>query len=154
MAAAFGAAGDQDVGAGVERGLRHRFGLHLADDLGAGRLDARRERGRVAEREPHRTRAVIERDVEQMGLACQAPGDEADAERAAALSSSRRQHGELLPEPRFIAVAAAQEAVAAGFDDRHRQPRIGDHVHRRQHDRVVDAQAPGQNGLQQHGRLS
>jgi hypothetical protein len=47
--AGLGALGDENVGTRVKRLLRHVFGLHLADQAGADRLDARRERRGIAE---------------------------------------------------------------------------------------------------------
>ena len=81
-------------------------------------------------------RIGVERDVEKFGFLRQTPGDEADAERSGAIFQLRG----LRFEPGAIPIAAAKDAEAAGFTHRPGQPAAGDRVHRRQQDRMPDAQ--------------
>ena len=84
------------------------------------------------------------RDVEQFRPLRQAPGDEADAEwRGACLSLAVSCSSHALS-----AVAATQNAEPAGVRSRRpRDARRRYHVHRRQQDRVPDAQRPLINGV-------
>src|SRR6185437_13310697 len=119
MAARLGALRDQNVGARFERLSRHALVLHLADQQRSRGLDSRRKRPGVAEREHDRTRPDGECDIQEFWLLRQAPGDEADAERRPA---GFQLDGFLL-EPGFVAIAAAEDAEAAGLANRRNQAR-------------------------------
>ena len=142
VAAGLGALRDQDIGARVERLPRHVLGLNLADQQRARRFDARREGRGVTERKHDRAWTGSERDVQQFRLPGEAPGDEADAEGIGDVGKL----GGLLLQPRPVAVTAAENAEPAGSADRGCQARAGNDVHRRQQDRMPDAQASGQWG--------
>ena len=90
---------------------------------------------RIAKREPDGgRRQAVEREIEEVGLTSQAPGDEADADPLAAGSPG------LLLEPGPVAVTAADEAQAAGPAHRCRQSSAADEPHGRQQHGRPDAE--------------
>ena len=146
VAAGLGALRNQNVGAGIQRLLRHVFILHLADQQRA---------------------ACLMRGANGLG----SPNDSMIARgRAASATSSRSgcfarlqvmkptpngaglllELCRLLLEPASFAVAAAENAKTAGAAHRRRQPRAGNHIHRRQQHRMADAQQAGQRRLDRH----
>jgi hypothetical protein len=140
VTAGLGALRDQNICTRFKRLPRHLLGLNLADQQRARRLDARRERVGIAERKHNRARTGSERDVQQLGLFGEAPGDEADAEGVGDVG----ELGGLLLQPCFVAIAAAENAEPAGRTDRGCQACARNDVHRRQQDRMPDAEASGQ----------
>jgi hypothetical protein len=137
---------DQNLRAGIERLLRHVLALDLADQSRTAHLDLRRERRGIAERQHDRLRARIERDVEKLGLLCQAPGDEADAERCKAL-----QLRCLSLKPGAVAVATTEDPEATGLADGAGQPGARDRVHGRRQDRMPDPEKLRQRRGDRHG---
>ena len=148
MAAGLGALRHQNVGAGIQRLLSHGFILNLTDQQRSRLLDAGRKWFGIAERQHDRARPCGQRDIQQVGLLRQTPGDEADAERRRLLLEFFR----LLLEPASFAIAAAENSKTAGAAHRCRQPRAGNHIHRRQQHRMPDAQQASQWGLDRHFR--
>src|SRR5438876_5439582 len=127
---------DENISARIQRLPRHVFVLDLADQERAGSLDARRKRLGTAERKHDRARARVQRDIEKLGLLCQTPGDEPDAERHCA---SLELSG-LLLQPGSFAVAAAENSKAARTADRTRETCAGNQIHWGREDRMLDAQ--------------
>ena len=84
--------------------------------------------------------SALEHQVEQTRLVGQAPGDEADA--VANLRGG--EPVELARQPELVAVAAAEDAEAAGPADGRGQRGVGDEVHRCEQHRMVDGEAAGQ----------
>ena len=103
----------------------------------------------IAERKHDRARTGFERDVQQFRPLGKAPGDEADAEGIGCVCKL----GGLLLQPRFVAVAAAQNAEPAGGADGRGEPRAGNDVHRRRQDRMLDAQSERSMACDRHVRL-
>ena len=134
VAAGFGALRDEHIGLGFERLTRDRQALYLADELRAALLDLGGERARIAERQHHGAGLALEREIEELRLLRQAPGNEAntDARIAGAV--------ELASHPLRIAVAGADQAEAAGARHRGGEAAAGDESHRRQHQRSCDAE--------------
>ena len=79
---------------------------------------------------------LVYRDIEKVGLLCQTPGDEPDAERHCA----SLELGGLLLQPRSFAVAAAENSKTARAADRARETCAGNHIHWGREDRILDAQ--------------
>src|SRR6185503_16714280 len=92
----------------------------------------------------------MKRDVEMFGLLRKTPGDEADAERSGEIFQLRG----LRFEPGAIPIAAAKDAEAARFAHRPGQPASRDRVHRRQQQRVPDAQKCRQIRTDRHAFCS
>ena len=124
----------------VERVLGVTPRLHLADQLDAGRLDARDEGLRIAEREEDGAGPIGEHLLEQLGARAQRPGDEAVADLRVAGGAP------FVLQPCRVAVAAADEAEAAGARHRRGEPAAGGERHRRGDDGVRDAEALRQPG--------
>jgi hypothetical protein len=68
VAAGLGALGDDDVGAGVQRGFGVPHVLHLADQQPCRGLDGGSERARIAERQHHRDRRMRQGDIQRRRL--------------------------------------------------------------------------------------
>ena len=151
MAASLRPLGDQHVGAGAQCLLGQRLALHLADHQRTRRLDRRREGLGIAERQHDRAGTGFEREVEDLRLLRQAPGDEPDAERRRPRRLKLSQAGQLAGQPIAVAIAGAQYAEPAGLADGGGQPRAGHEVHRRQQDRVRDAELARECVGESHG---
>jgi hypothetical protein len=119
------ALGDDHVRPAIERVRGIAPGLHLADQGGAGLLDPRGKRRRIAEREENRFRPPLEHEIQKFRLPRKRPGDEPAAERR------RADLRQLLGEPRPVAVAAADEAEPAALGHSRRQTPAGGKRHGR-----------------------
>ena len=92
-------------------------------------------------------RSSAERNIEKLGLARQSPRDEADAKRRRCLLF---ELAGLLLEPDFFAVAPAENAEPAGVTHSERQASTGNHIHRRQQNRMPDTQQGVQWRVDRH----
>jgi hypothetical protein len=108
VAPCLGALGDHDLGAHVDRSAGVIDRLDLADQRHARLFDPQGERLRVTERKKHRRRQAFERELEEVRLLRQRPGDEAAADARVA------RHRDLLSEPDFVPVPATDQPEAAG----------------------------------------
>ena len=141
MAAGIASLGDDDIGAGRRGFLGLRQRLHLADDLAAGVPDPAGERRGIAERQHHRRRLGIERHVQRRWVLLQRPKDETDADaRIAGLS-------QFLADRVGVGIARADQTEPTGIGDGSGKPAAGGRTHRRQQDRMLDAEQTGQCGF-------
>jgi hypothetical protein len=97
---------NDDLGAGIKRLDGVIAALHLTDEHDPLRLDALRERPRIAEREHQCGRAMGEHKIEQARLFGERPGDEAAAHPLVA------RRGKFPFEPSLLPVAAADQPEA------------------------------------------
>ena len=108
--------------------------LHLADQKRAGALDAVRMRRRIAEGQHDGRGLALQREIEKTRLPRHAPCNKADAD-------ARFARGiELLLEPGFVAIAAAENAEAAGRAHRRGELSIRDKVHRGEQHRMANVE--------------
>src|SRR5207244_3125669 len=89
MAARLATLGDDDVGACLMRNPRALEVLHLANQLATGRLDEAGVRPRIAKREHHGMRLVLERQLDKAAI--YGPGNEAHAPRLPCLFLHTRE---------------------------------------------------------------
>lgn len=129
-----GALSHQHIGADLQGSLGLGPVLDLADQPRSGGLDGVSENRGVPERQHHRHRLILQREVEQLRLAGQRPGDEPAAHR--------RSSGEIeLPgQPIPVPIAAPDEAESPCATYRGSQLTAGDQVHWRGHYRIVDSE--------------
>src|SRR5436190_17947477 len=148
MATGFGALRDEHLGLCFQSLTRDRQILYLANQLRAAPADLSGEGARIAEGQHHCCRPVGERQIEQLRPIGQAPGDEADADA--------RAFGLLIlaADPVGVAVAAADQAQAAGARYSRRQRTARDKAHWRQHQRFVDTQELGDHAVRPARSLS
>ena len=134
MAAGLGALRHDDIRA--ERGRRARVGerLHLQDQPRSGGANRRHERRRIAEREHDRDRLARQRRAQPIGMAGEMPGDETDADRRAVRGC------ELPLDPGRVVIARADQAETAGPAHGRSERPARHRAHRRQKDRVADAE--------------
>ena len=144
MAAGLRALRDYDLGAERGRGVRVGERLHLQNQLRPRLADRRHERRGVAEREHDRSGLARQRHLQPIGILGEMPGDEADANRR---TLGRR---ELPLDPRRVVVASADQAEAAGLAHGRRERAPRDAAHRRQQDRMTDAEKIGQRRPKRH----
>jgi hypothetical protein len=138
MPAGIAALGNDDVGACICRRLGLLKRLHLADDLAARRLDPFRIGSGIAERQHDGGGLGVQRHIERRRIAIERPLDESDADPRIA------RFAQLTPDGFLVGIARAQHAETAGIRHRGGQPAAGGRSHRRQEDRVLDAQQAGQ----------
>ena len=148
MPAGLIALSDDDVRAGVQGLARVVEVLHLGGVRNAGGADAVGERPHVTERQHDGGRLPRQGLIEQLGLSGKAPGDE-PAPDLGPIGSV-----EFALQPFGVAVAAADEAQAAGRRHRRREPAPGNHGHRGEQDWVLDPEELRQTSGQCHGYLS
>src|SRR5215472_991737 len=147
MAARLAALCNDDIGPLVQHlaGLPHA--LDLADGERVRLLDARNERRRIAERQHHGGWRVTKCLVERRRAPRHGPGDEPAANPLIA------RRGKFAVEPLGVGITAANEAEAARRADRARERAARNKSHRRQQDRMPDAEPLGQSRAQGHLRL-
>ena len=144
MAAGFRALRHNDIGPGLNRFAGMGHVLHLTDQDRAGGFGPLGERKRRPEGEHDRGRRIAQDLIQQPRVSRKRPGNKSAADpRVAGLRK-------LAFEPFRVAVTAADEAKAAGRRDRRRKLSAGRRAHRRQHDRVLDAETVGQPGTEHH----
>ncbi len=146
VAARLGALRHQHVGIGAQRLSRGAQVLHLADERRAGRAHPFGKGRRIAEREHHRAGLEREREVEELRLLRQAPGDEADADARAA------RELELAADPLGDAVARADQAEAARVRHRGGERAAGHVAHGREDDGLLYAEPLGNHEITPCGR--
>jgi hypothetical protein len=98
-----------------------------------------------------RARTGREGEIEDFRLLRQAPGDEPDAERRRLTCQKLLEARELAREPVVIAITAAQDSQSSSLADGGGQPRAGHEVHRRQQNRVCDAELARERIGECHG---
>src|SRR6185437_9762791 len=97
----------------------------------------------------HRGRVKPQGEVDRPGV--NGPALEADSPRLAGALHDDRQ---LVREPVAITVAAAEESEAAAIGYRCGERTASDPAHRRQRDRVLDAEKPGERRGHGHSRIA
>ena len=146
VAAGLGTLGHDDVGPDVQRVLHVLHILALADQLRAGAADLAGERAGIAKGQHDGGGTMFQRVGQERRRLAQRPGDEPDADARAAGRS------ELFLDPGRVAVAAADQAQAAGAADGRRQRAAAGERHRRGYDRMPQVQAAGESvGKRHHG---
>ena len=146
MAARLAALRDDHVGAFAQHLARLSDALNLTDDKRAGPLDARNKGCRVAERQHHGGWRVTKRLVEHRRTPRHGPGDETATDPLIA------RRIKFTVDPLGLGITAADEAQSAPRADRGRERAARNKSHRRQQDRMPDAEPLGQSRAQGHLR--
>ncbi len=141
MAAGVAALGDDHVDAEAHGLFGFSQRLHLADGLGAGVADLRHVRCGIAERQHDRCRLGLERGAQGLGLGIERPGDEAHADACVAGGQKLARDGG------GVGIARADQAEAARVGDGGGKLAAGRRAHRRQKDRMGDAERARQRGF-------
>jgi hypothetical protein len=90
---------------------------------------------------------------QQMGLRAMLQVMKPTPKGGPAFASGAAERAEFILQPRVVAITTAQKAEAAGVRDGQRQARVGDEVHRRQEDRVLDSEDRIEWGIDGHDNL-
>jgi hypothetical protein len=146
MTAPLAALSYEDIGASRNSVPRKGKRLNLANGDRIRQLDAFDEWRRITKGEHCRRRLALQRKVEKLWLLGHAPGDESNPKSRTAA----REKIELTGQPLFIAIAAAQDAEAAGVTHCGGQARISDQIHRPKEDWMNDPESFGQGSCNRH----
>src|SRR6185437_1267402 len=134
VAASITALGDDDISACSRCFLGLRQRLHLTNNFTAGLADAAGERGRVTERQHHRSGFRLERDVQSRRIVLKRPKDEANSHaRIAGLC-------QLSPDGAGVGISRSHEAKAASIRDGSSKTSSRGRAHRGEQYRMLDSE--------------